>query len=219
MPSGAGTATSSTGSLLAGSTDTGALPCGWLTVTSASQFSSRVPRSALARALSSCGCWSMKLVVSRPATKSGSLSSASRNAMLVETPRIRNSASARLARCTAFSKDEPRHVSLASIESKCAEISAPVYVVPPSRRTPAPPGERYVVILPVSGRKPLAGSSVVIRHWSAAPRRDTESWESPRSARVSPDAIRICDCTRSTSVTSSVTVCSTWIRGFISMNT
>ena len=41
----------------------------------------------------------------------------------------------------------------------------------------------------------------------------------PRSARVSPAAIRSCAWTRSTSVTSSVTVCSTWIRGFISMNT
>ena len=75
------------------------------------------------------------------------------------------------------------------------------------------------MILPVSGRNPLAGSSVVIRHCSAAPRSTTLSWDSPRSASVSPDAIRSCDCTRSTSVTSSVTVCSTWIRGFISMKT
>ena len=75
------------------------------------------------------------------------------------------------------------------------------------------------MILPVSGRKPLAGSSVVIRHCRAAPRMTMPSWERPRSASVSPDAIRICDCTRSTSVTSSVTVCSTWMRGFISMKT
>ena len=75
------------------------------------------------------------------------------------------------------------------------------------------------MILPVSGRKPLAGSSVVIRHCSAAPRSVIVSWERPRSASVSPAAIRICDCTRSTSVTSSVTVCSTWMRGFISMKT
>src|SRR5690606_29528407 len=66
---------------------------------------------------------------------------------------------------------------------------------------------------PVSGRKPFAGSSVVMRHWSAAPRRVTVSWERPRSARVSPAAMRSCDWTRSTSVTSSVTVCSTWMRG------
>ncbi len=139
--------------------------------------------------------------------------------MFVETPRIRNSASARRARSTAFSWVRPRQVSLASIESKCGLISAPVYVVPPSRRMPAPPGERYVVIRPVSGRKLLAGSSVVIRHWSAAPRSTIVSWLRPRSSSDSPEAIRICDCTRSTSVTSSVTVCSTWMRGFISMKT
>ena len=99
--------------------------------------------------------------------------------MFVETPRIRNSATARRARATAMSKVRPRQVSLASIESKCAETSAPVYVVPPSSRTPAPPGERYVVIRPVSGRKLLAGSSVVIRHWSAAPRSTMSSWRQP----------------------------------------
>ena len=75
------------------------------------------------------------------------------------------------------------------------------------------------MITPVSGRKLLAGSSVVIRHWSAAPRTETVSWDRSRSASVAPDAIRSCACTRSTSVTSSVTVCSTWIRGFISMKT
>ena len=46
--------------------------------------------------------------------------------MLVETPRIRNSATARLARSTAFSNVRPRQVSLASIESKCGLTSAPV---------------------------------------------------------------------------------------------
>ena len=75
------------------------------------------------------------------------------------------------------------------------------------------------MIRPVSGRKPLAGSSVVIRHCSAAPRSCTVSWLSPRSASDSPAAIRSWAWTRSTSVTSSVTVCSTWMRGFISMNT
>ena len=62
--------------------------------------------------------------------------------MFVDTPRIRNSATARRARSTADGKSRPRQVSLASIESKCALTSAPVYVVPPSSRTPAPPGER-----------------------------------------------------------------------------
>ena len=48
--------------------------------------------------------------------------------------------------------------------------------------------------MPVSGRKPLAGSSVVIRHCSAAPRTWMPSWRRPRSARVSPAAIRSCAC-------------------------
>ncbi|CAM5646640.1 hypothetical protein SANTM175S_00450 [Streptomyces antimycoticus] len=139
--------------------------------------------------------------------------------MFVDTPRMRNSATARRARPTAVAKSRPRHVSLTSIESKWALISAPEWVVPPSSRMPEPPGERYALIIPVSGRKPLAGSSVVIRHCSAAPRTYTVSWARPRSASVWPAAIRSCDWTRSTSVISSVTVCSTWIRGFISMNT
>ena len=75
------------------------------------------------------------------------------------------------------------------------------------------------MIRPVSGRKPLAGSSVVIRHCSAAPRSRTASWVRPSSGRVAPEAIRSWALTRSTSVTSSVTVCSTWMRGFISMKT
>ena len=139
--------------------------------------------------------------------------------MLVATPRIRNSARARRARATAASNVRPRQISLTSIESKWALTSAPVSAVPPSRRTPAPPAERYAVIVPVSGRKPLAGSSVVIRHCRAEPLIRISSWRSPRSASVSPDAIRSWDCTRSTSVISSVMVCSTWIRGFISMKT
>ena len=86
-----GPSRSMSGSLLTGSTLTGASPCGLLTVTSASQVSSRVPRSALGRALSRSGCSSMKLVVTLPARKSGSSRSAIRNGMLVATPRIRNS--------------------------------------------------------------------------------------------------------------------------------
>ncbi len=95
--------------------------------------------------------------------------------MFVATPRMRNSASARLARATAEGKSRARHVSFASIESKCGLICEPAAVVPPSSRMPAPPGERYVVIRPVSGRKPWAGSSVVMRHCRAAPRRTMSS--------------------------------------------
>ena len=59
--------------------------------------------------------------------------------MFVDTPRMRNSATARRARRTAVGKSRPRHVSLTSIESKCALTSAP-RCVPPSSRMPAPPG-------------------------------------------------------------------------------
>ena len=75
------------------------------------------------------------------------------------------------------------------------------------------------MIRPESGRKSFVGSSVVIRHCSAAPVTLIDSWEMPSSASVSPEAMRNCACTRSIPVTSSVTVCSTWMRGFISMKT
>jgi len=68
----------------------------------------------------------MNEVVTPPATKSGSLSTACRKPMLVVTPRIRNSATARCAFCTALSNVAPRQVSLASIESKCGLTSAPL---------------------------------------------------------------------------------------------
>ena len=54
---------------------------------------------------------------------------------------MRNSAIARRARLTAVWKSRPRQVSLTSIESKWALISAPTFV-PPSSRMPAPPGLR-----------------------------------------------------------------------------
>ena len=41
-----------------------------------------------------------------------------------------------------------------------------------------------VMILPVSGRKPFAGSSVVIRHCSAAPRISIDSCRRPMSSSV-----------------------------------
>ncbi|CAM5443046.1 hypothetical protein SGRIM128S_09673 [Streptomyces griseomycini] len=84
----------------------------------------------------------MNDVVTCPAWKSGSSSTACRNGMFVATPRMRNSATARRARPTAVVKSRPRQVSLTSMESKCALISVPAWVVPPSRRMPEPPGER-----------------------------------------------------------------------------
>lgn len=62
--------------------------------------------------------------------------------MFEATPRMRNSLTARWARRMAVSRSRPRHVTFASIESKCGLTSVPGLIVPPSRRTPAPPGER-----------------------------------------------------------------------------
>ena len=70
-------------------------PFGLLTLTSARYCSSLVPRSAGMRWTSSSGRSSMKDVVTWPARKSGSVMTASRNGMFVDTPRIRNSVSAR----------------------------------------------------------------------------------------------------------------------------
>ncbi|SIK20625.1 Uncharacterised protein [Mycobacteroides abscessus subsp. abscessus] len=77
-----------------------------------------------------------------PWMKASSSRTAWRKPMFDDTPRMRNSASARRARDTAWAKVRPRHVSLTSIESKCALTEAPAWTVPPSRRTPAPPAER-----------------------------------------------------------------------------
>ena len=91
-------------SLLRGRTRVVTGPLGRLTVTSARKVSSFVARSALTRAESSSGRSSMNDVVARPSWKTGSARTASRNGMLVETPRMRNSASARWARRTAIGK-------------------------------------------------------------------------------------------------------------------
>ncbi len=84
----------------------------------------------------------MKSVLTPPAAKSGSSTTACRKGMLVDTPRTRNSASARRALVTACAQSRPRQVSLTSRESKCGLTSVPECTVPPSIRTPAPPGER-----------------------------------------------------------------------------
>ena len=138
--------------------------------------------------------------------------------MFVDTPRIRNSASARRARATAVEKSRPRHVSLTSIESKWALISAPRLraAVQPDARAAGRPvaGDAAGVGAEAVGR--VLGGDPALQSRAVQPQR---SWLSPRSSSVSPAAMRIWLATRSTSVISSVTVCSTWIRGFISMNT
>ena len=101
VPAGGGAYRSISGSLLPGDTDSGFAPYGWLTVTSASQFRSFVARSRDGWLVSSSGRSSMNDVLRSPAMKDGSSSTAWRNGMFVDTPRMRNSARARLARVTA----------------------------------------------------------------------------------------------------------------------
>ena len=101
-----------------------------------------MPRSAGIRAVRSSGRSSMNAVVSRPGLEVGLLEQ-----RLEERDVGRDAADAELreraaGRRTAVGKSRPRQVSLTSIESKWAPISAPTKMVPPSRRTPAPPAER-----------------------------------------------------------------------------
>ena len=83
-PAGAGAFRSIFGSLSSGSAVSGRGPLGRLTVTSASQFSIFVPRSFDARPRKSSGRSSMNEVLTLPAMKSGSSSTACRNGMLVD---------------------------------------------------------------------------------------------------------------------------------------
>ena len=63
------------------------------------------------------------------------------------------------------------------------------------------------------GMKRAVASSALMRHSKAWPRGATSSWAIESG---SPAATRTCSRTRSSPQTSSVTVCSTWMRVFIS---
>jgi len=71
---------------------------------------------------------------------------------------------------------------------------------------PIPSPERKTSILPVSGWKFLAGSSVVTRHWIANPWGTIFSCVISSSGNVMPSAIRIWDCTRSILKTRQMTI-------------
>src|SRR5690606_6876808 len=66
--------------------------------------------------------------------------------------------------------------------------------MPPSQRTPFPPGISRGRTRPVEGRKSFDGSSAVIRHSMACPFARPSSWP---NGIVSPDAMRQCHSTRS----------------------
>mmetsp|Transcript_110887 Transcript_110887/g.294618 ORF Transcript_110887/g.294618 Transcript_110887/m.294618 type:complete len:522 (-) Transcript_110887:212-1777(-) len=83
---------------------------------------------------------------------------------------------------------------------------------PLSIRMPGPAGSVY----PASN--PAPPGSKETRAWMAQP-RGAGGGSLEISSKPMPAATRICVCTRSTPVTSSVMVCSTWMRGFISRKT
>ncbi len=62
--------------------------------------------------------------------------------MLVLTPRMRNSRSARSARDAASTSVPPHVVTLTSSESKNGVMTDPPKPLPPSRRTAKPPADR-----------------------------------------------------------------------------
>ena len=169
--------------------------------------------------VSSSGRSSMKEVETSPARKAGSSRTACRNGMLVLTPRIRNSASARRARATGRLE---RPAAAGQLDQHRVEVGADLDAgVDGAAVQPHPCAARR----PVGGDRASVGTESVRRVLGGDPALQRSAvdpdvlLDSPRSASVSPAAIRICACTRSTSVISSVTVCSTWIRGFISMKT
>ena len=88
-----------------------------------------------------------------------------------------------------------------------------------SRRTggvDADAGARRLLVGARACRRPVADDAGPARRSRG---RGTSSWPvSPRSASVAPPAMRNWASTRSTPVTCSVTVCSTWMRGLHSMN-
>ena len=123
------------------------------------------------------------------------------------------------ARPTAVGKSRP---AAGQLDQHRVEVRADLRAQVPCRRPAGSRPARRAVGDDPAGvgtepvRRVLGGDPALQRR---AVQRDRRPGCRPRSANVSPDAIRSCDGTRSTSVISSVTVCSTWMRGFISMNT
>ena len=178
-----------------------------------------MPRSADDRAVSSCGCCSMNDVVTPPGAEVGIVQNG-----LQERDVGRDAADAELGDRPSGAVD--RHLESTSAAGQLGQHRVEVggdlgARVRRSAVEPDPGAARRAVRGDPSGVRPepvrgvLGGDPALQR---GATDRDA-SWARPRSASVSPAAIRIWDWTRSTSVTSSVTVCSTWMRGFISMKT
>ena len=140
--------------------------------------------------------------------------------MFVATPRMRNSATARRAR-----RDRVGEVAAAAgeLDQHRVEVRADLgtgvdgAAVEPdagaARR--AVGADRAGVRAEAVGRV-LGGDPALQR---GAAQRDVVLGQAEVGQRLARRRCAAARCTRSTSVTSSVTVCSTWMRGFISMKT
>ncbi len=135
------------------------------------------------------------------------------NGITVAGPSTASSRSARRARTSAASRVSACTMSFAIIESNAGCTVSPTSM-PPSHRTPGPPGMRRASTRPGLGRNPRPGSSALMRNSNACPVGAGVSVKDGPS----PNAIRNCSRTRSVPVTSSVTGCSTCSRVFTSRN-
>lgn len=130
----------------------------------------------------------------------------------VGTPSMRSSSSARRTRATAAWRSCAVTMSLPIIESNFGEIVSPS-TTPESTRTPGPAGHCTRSSVPELGVRFVFGSSLVMRSSKLWPRA-VGSGET-----VPPAAICNCSRTKSSPLTSSLTVCSTCRRGFTSIST
>ena len=152
---------------------------------------------------------------SRPSTKHGCARSARWKPISVVTPSITNSSSARSMRRRARSRSASQTHELG--DQRVVERRRPPTPSVDARvdaHARAPPARGSAVIVPGAGRNPLA------RVLGVDPALDRVAREADvllaRTTAARRRRSSICSRTRSMPVTSSVTVCSTWMRVFIS---
>ena len=145
----------------------------------------------------------------------------SRNGMFVFTPRMRNSRSARSMRSSAVSKvgaarrdlHQQRIVKRRDHRARVAHAR----IEPDAEAARAAIRDDLAVVRRELVLRVLGRDAALDRRSHCAESRPAPA--APTSAPCSfvPCAMRICERTRSMPVICSVTVCSTWMRGFISM--
>ena len=166
-------------------------------------------------------CSSTNRVCTLPAAKSGWPRMACRKAMLVSTPSMRNSLSAREVRADGVPEVVRRRMTDHLGEQRIERQAGLVAGVAEAVGAHARPARGLVGGERAGGRQ--NGAVVAHRlhahpglHSVAAWRRRSRRVRVPRSSRPRPASTA--RWTMSTPVTSSVTVCSTWSRALVSMN-